>query len=373
MNIFKLPDLGEGLPEATVREWYIKEGDSVTLDQPIVAVETAKALVDIPSPYEGVIEKCFAEVDQILETGQPLVGFEGDATEELVTVDTGTVVGEIYQSDKILQKTTTESPASSAAVTATAEARSYARRHKVDLISIQLSGTRITKKDVERHLKAQQNIESNAILSPVRQAMILSMQKANQEVANMTVQDDAIISHWFQKESLLLRSIRAIAEAVAEVPVVNAHFNAEQKTVNLHTNQDGQPIINLGIAIDTEHGLFVPVIKDINSHTDEQLLSQVETFKHQAMNKTLSAEDQKGATITLSNFGSIAAKYATPLVIPPMVGIVGIGRVYDSIIAKDQQVTIAKSLPLSVSADHRVVTGGEVIRFLAALIRAFEK
>lgn len=371
MNIFKLPDLGEGLPEATIREWYIKEGDSVTIDQPIVAVETAKALVDIPSPYNGVIDKCFAEVDQTLETGQPLVGFEGEATEELVTIDTGTVVGEIYQSDEVLQQAATQ--AQSAAVTVTAEARSYARRHKIDLSTIQSSGSRITKKDIEQHLKAQQNTDNDATLSPVRQAMILSMQKANQEVANMTVQDDALISHWFKKESLLLRSIRAIAEAVAEVPVVNAHFNAEQKTVNSHRNQDGRPIINLGIAIDTEHGLYVPVIKDINSHTDEQLLSQVDAFKQQAMKKTLSADDQKGATITLSNFGSIAAKYATPLVIPPMVGIVGIGRVYDSVIAKDQQVTIAKSLPLSISADHRVVTGGEVIRFLAALIRAFEK
>lgn len=371
MNIFKLPDLGEGLPEATIRQWYIKEGDSVTLDQPIVAVETAKALVDIPAPFDGVIEKCFANVDQTLETGQPLIGFEGEASEEWTTVDKGTVVGEIDQTDEVLQQTTTT--AASVNVTATAEARSYARRHKIDLNTIESSGTRITKKDIEQHLKAQQNPNCNGALPPVRQAMILSMQKANQEVANMTVQDDAIISHWFKKESLLLRSIRAIAQAVTEVPVINAHFNAEQKTVNPHLNHDGHPIINLGIAIDTEHGLFVPVIKDINRFTDEQLLSQVDAFKQHAMNKTLSAEDQRGATITLSNFGSIAAKYATPLVIPPMVGIVGIGRVYDSVIAKDQQVTIAKSLPLSISADHRVVTGGEIIRFLTALIHAFEK
>ncbi len=114
MKVFKLPDLGEGLPDATIREWYIAVGDEVKIDQPLVAMETAKALVDVPSPLAGKIEKLFGEVGDVIETGSPLIGFEGEAeTEE--PKDTGTVVGAIETSDTVLEESGAGIPVKKAA------------------------------------------------------------------------------------------------------------------------------------------------------------------------------------------------------------------------------------------------------------------
>ena len=102
MKIFKLPDLGEGLPDAIIREWFVKVGDVVKKDQPLVAMETAKALVDVPAPFDATIEKLFGDVNETIETGHPLIGFEGIADPKELPKDTGTVVGKIEQSEKII-------------------------------------------------------------------------------------------------------------------------------------------------------------------------------------------------------------------------------------------------------------------------------
>lgn len=115
MKIFHLPDLGEGLPDAIIREWYVKEGDEVKTDQPIVSMETAKALVDVPAPFDGKIEKLFGQADDTILTNHPLIGFEGEAdnqektygTNNTENTDAGTVVGNIEVSDQVLSENAT--------------------------------------------------------------------------------------------------------------------------------------------------------------------------------------------------------------------------------------------------------------------------
>ena len=104
MKIFKLPDLGEGLPDAIIREWYIKAGDQIEKDQPMVAMETAKALVDVPAPFSGKIEKLFGNANDTVETGHALIGFEGEADLSDIKKDTGTVVGKIEQSEQVISE-----------------------------------------------------------------------------------------------------------------------------------------------------------------------------------------------------------------------------------------------------------------------------
>ncbi|MCX7125847.1 MAG: E3 binding domain-containing protein, partial [Gammaproteobacteria bacterium] len=151
MKIFKLPDLGEGLPDAIIREWYVNEGDTVKKDQPIVAMETAKALVDVPAPFDAVIEKLFGVVNETVETGKPLIGFEGEST-EVLKKDTGTVVGKIEQSEKIISEKQFSSTTitSHANVKATPVVRALARQLNVNLAEINYSGDRITADDVHK-------------------------------------------------------------------------------------------------------------------------------------------------------------------------------------------------------------------------------
>src|SRR3990167_1896535 len=134
MKIFKLPDLGEGLPDAIIREWYVNEGDTVKKDQAIVAMETAKALVDVPAPFDAVIEKLFGVVNETIETGKPLIGFEGEST-EIEKKDTGTVVGKIEQSEKIISEKQFSSTTmtSHTNIKATPVVRALARQLNVNL------------------------------------------------------------------------------------------------------------------------------------------------------------------------------------------------------------------------------------------------
>src|SRR3990167_5410789 len=145
MKIFKLPDLGEGLPDAIIREWFVKEGDPVKKDQPIVAMETAKALVDVPAPFDATIEKLFGEVNETIETGKPLIGFEGEPDPKDIPKDTGTVVGKIEQSEKIVSNTALAmtSSATHSNVKATPAIRALARQLNVDLSHVTFSGCSI--------------------------------------------------------------------------------------------------------------------------------------------------------------------------------------------------------------------------------------
>ena len=367
MKVFTLPDLGEGLPEAVIREWHVEVNAQVTTDQPLVSVETAKALVEVPAPYDGTIEQLFGQPGDTIETGQPLVGFQG---EEINTEDAGTVVGRIETNDSTPsastdiiapQQTTTH-------LRATPAVRALARRLKVDLTQVRHTGERITKDDVKRAAVAPQTelMPHYQPLSATQKAMALTMQHAHQEVVPITVTDDADISAWFKQHDLTTRVISAIIKAVAAEPILNAHFDSTNLSYRAFDE------IHLGLAVDSPHGLFVPVLQSVNHHTPEHWRERINTFKQQAETKSIHQDDLHGATLILSNFGRFAARYATPVVTPPTVAIIGTGRVCEMPVVRDGQLQAAHCLPLSISADHRLITGGQLTRFLAEIKDALE-
>lgn len=379
MKIFKLPDLGEGLPDAVIRKWYVKVGDQVTIDQPLVAMETAKALVDVPSPYAGKIEKLFGNPGDTIETGNPLVGFEGE--EELETKekrDTGTVVGTIEENETVLQEPPTGIVSRKAQppierIKATPAVRALAKKLGVDLTQIKQRGTRITAEDVRAATEHKQpigkveNTTKPQPLDAVRRTMVLSMTKSHAEVVPVTLVDDADIHAWSTDQDVTLRVLRAMVAACQEVPMLNVHFLSEQEAYQPFTE------INIGVAVDTPHGLYVPVLKDVAHQNDKMLRRRINQFKKQAQEKTITQEDLHGATITLTNFGSLAGRYANPIILPPMVAIIGIGRIRKEVVAVDNKFEMHRMLPLSVTIDHRIVTGGEAARFLKSLIDTLEK
>ncbi|AML48966.1 branched-chain alpha-keto acid dehydrogenase subunit E2 [Coxiella burnetii] len=376
MKVFKLPDLGEGLPDATIREWYIAVGDEVKIDQPLVAMETAKALVDVPSPLAGKIEKLFGEVGDVIETGSPLIGFEGEAeTEE--PKDTGTVVGAIETSDTVLEESGAGIPVKKAAekknFKATPAVRMLAKQLGVDLTKITPKSSLISAEEVKQAAQITKTGKTQKIegeltpLSPVRRAMAQSMSQSHREVVPVSLMDDGDLSAWKGEQDITLRIIRAIEAACQAVPIMNAHFDGE--TLGYKLNET----INIGIAVDTPQGLYVPVLKDVSHQDDTALRNQINRFKELAQSRSFPPEDLRDATIMLSNFGAFAGRYANPILLPPMVTIIGVGRTRDEIVPVDGKPAVHRILPLSVTSDHRVITGGEIAGFLKQLIDSLEK
>ncbi len=365
MNIFKLPDLGEGLPEGTIREWFIKEGDYIQADEPMVSIETAKALVEVPAPHAGIIAKRFAQVDETISTGAALVGFEvTDKTSSNDNSDTSnTVVGHIEMTDQVVPQTRISA---TSANLATPSARALARKAGIDLSSIESEHSPIRSTDIEQYLNTLDQthtaINDMQPLTAQRKAMALAMTASQQNIALTTLCDEADISHWTNYSSMTLRMIRALSKAIQAEPILNSHFDAQSFSYKSFAN------LNLGIAIDTPNGLFAPVIKHANQLNQTELKAAITQFKTQAENHTIAAKDLHGATITLSNFGTIAGQFATPMITPPQVAILAVGRSKTQPTFASNKVVAQTVLPLSLSFDHRLVTGGEAARFLKALL-----
>lgn len=373
--IFNLPDLGEGLPDAEIREWHVKVGDTVKIDQPLVSMETAKAVVDVPSPQTGVIEKLYGSVSDIIITGHPLVAFQVSLEESID--DQGTVVGHIESSGKTVQEDFIIG--SVGKVKATPAVKNLARQLGVDLTQVVPTGGHgvVTAADVQAFVAQQANntqthqdtqIDTRTeLVRGARRAMVQSMIQAHQAVVAVSIFDDADIHAWVAGTDITIRLIQAIVEASKKEPALNAWYHHEQSARELHTH------VNLGLAMDTAEGLFVPVIHAAETLSGSALRDRIETLKIAVNHRDVSPESLKSATITLSNFGKFAGRYATPIVVPPMVAILGVGQLREAVVVHEGNPAVHKILPLSLSFDHRAVTGGEATRFLSAIIASLKK
>ena len=347
-EVFKLPDLGEGLAEAEIVAWQVGVGDHVVTDQPLVSVETDKAVVEVPSPRSGRIAALHGEPGDVIAVGAPLVEFaEGEAE------DKGAVVGEI--------------PKAAATVKAAPALRALAKELGVDLVSLEGTGPdgAIVRADVEAAAKgAAPGLEK---ILGVRRAMLRNMVRAGAEVVPATVTDEADIECWRPKTDVTVRLIRAMAAGCKTSPSLNAWFDPATETRTLHTH------IDLGIAVETEDGLFAPAIRDIGNRDAAGLRRGVEAMKKDIAARSIPHEQLAGQTITLSNFGMFGGRFADLVVVPPQVAILGAGRAEARVVAVDGKPAVHRMLPLSLSFDHRVVTGVEAARFLNAVIEDLEK
>jgi 2-oxoisovalerate dehydrogenase E2 component (dihydrolipoyl transacylase) len=379
MTLFNLPDLGEGLPDAEIREWFVKIGDYIKIDQPMVAMETAKAVVDIPAPFNGKVTQLYGKAGDIIKTGTTLIDIEEENQPD--TKDKATVVGNLQLGSAILQESATgikPKPLTAhpnKGVKATPAIRALAKKLGINLADYYGSGPdgQITVADLEKMPRqglSEKIISSsnNALaagyepLRGVRRAMVMVMEKAHQSIVPVTLVDDADIHAWQEKTDITLRLIRAIMSACQREPRLNAWFDES----NLALCQRSQ--IDLGIAMDAPEGLFVPVLKDIARSSAINLRKSIDKFKTEVKSRSISPEDLLGATFVLSNVGVFAGRYASPIVIPPMVAILAVGRMTESVVSEQGKLVVHKLLPLSLTVDHRVITGGEAARFLSALI-----
>jgi 2-oxoisovalerate dehydrogenase E2 component (dihydrolipoyl transacylase) len=406
MRRFNLPDLGEGLQEAEIVRWHVAVGDTVAVDQPMVAMETAKAVVEVPAPWAGVIAALHGRPGDTVATDAPLVDFQGDepampssqaegaAAVAAPAVAQGGVVGHMPETGEVLGNFTSgagRAPGQRRSRVVPA-ARELARRLGIDVDSLQGSGSAglVTLDDVlaaqpaalesmpriARPTSAMRPVTGSAdtassgeleVLRSLRRAMAQSMTLARDNVMECTVFDDADIEGWRQGGDYTVRLLRAIAAGCRAEPGLNAWFDAGAQGRRVFQ------AIHVGIAVDTPDGLLVPVIRDAGSRDAAALRSEVNRLKAGARERSLPASDLKDFTIMLSNFGVMAGRYATPVVVPPAVAILGAGRIARDVVAVEDRVEAHRRIPLSLTFDHRCVTGGEAVRFLAAVIEDLQK
>jgi len=369
MNIFNLPDLGEGLPDAEIHEWFVKEGDIVKTDDPLVSMETAKAVVDVPCPQDGTIVKFYGKPGDVIKTGDPLVAFAATAS---TPKDKGTVVGNLEESNEISEDNFVigSHAATHQRVKATPAVKMLAKKLGVDLTVLKSTGEHgvITREDVQREAnKKTQVSEGFEPLRGVRRAMLNSMVQSHRDVVPVSIFDEADIDCWKEQSDITVRLIQAITYACKQEPAVNAWFDTEQAARRCFSE------VHLGLAMDTDDGLFVPVIHDAANHSDNDLRQIINGYKESVRTRSLAAEKLKGATIILSNFGKFAGRFASPIVVPPMVAIIAVGRLYQGVVSVKGEIKTHRLLPLSLSFDHRAVTGGEATRFLGAVIESLQK
>lgn len=367
MKSFRLPDLGEGLQEAEIVSWHVSEGDRIVVDQPLLSVETAKAVVEVPSPWSGTVVKLHGEPGDIIAIGEPIADFDTDGK----TNDAGTVVGDLPVAIEKGERSPTEEASERAGAVkpkAAPAVRKFARERGVDLDHVTGTGPGavITRADVAA-AQARPDKDDYEPLRGVRRAMASNMAKARSEIAPATVTDEALITHWPKSEDITLRLVRSVVAGCRAEPALNAWFDAEKMARKLH------PRVDVGMAMDTGDGLFVPVIRDAGNRTPADLRAGLDTMRKDVLARAVKPEELRGQTITLSNFGTLGGHHASLVVSPPQVAILGAGRVAMRARIINGQIAPSKVLPLSVTFDHRAVTGGEAARFLAAVIADLEQ
>ncbi len=367
MSTFNLPDLGEGLQDAEIVAWHVAEGDHVVSDAPLLSVETEKAVVEVPSPRSGYIKRILGKPHERVKVGAPIVEFSDEPH-----ADAGTVVGDLSAEPAAAAGVPAAPFAGAKPATPRIEAspavRALARQRGIDLKNVVGTGPdgAITRADIERSGAVAS--EQATKLHGVRRSMAVNMAKSHAEVVPATVWDEADVETWWNEHAdITLRVVRAIAVACAAEPILNSWYDG--KAMTLQTLRS----IDLGVAVDLEGGLIVPVLRDVAGKEPAALRRDLDRLKAAVRNRSVTAADLRNPTITLSNFGMMAGRQAALVIVPPQVAIIGTGKVALQAAPQGKEIVFRHRLPLSITFDHRAVTGGEAGRFLKAMIDDLEK
>jgi pyruvate dehydrogenase E2 component (dihydrolipoamide acetyltransferase) len=304
--------------------------------------------------------------------------------------DAGTVVGAMESSNAVRS----EQAVAIDGVKAMPAVRALAKKLKVDLVRVRATGADgvITLADVKAaaanpstqsvapapsvpvvtserpatpppaFMPAPAGDDKDEPIRGVRRNMLRSMSAAHAEVVPTTLMDDADLSAWAPGEDITVRTLRALAVAAKTEPAMNAWLNAKEGTLRRHS------AVHIGVAIDSADGLFVASLKHCDTRDSKTLRSELNRLRDGVRNRTLPPEDLSGYTLMFSNFGVFAGKYATPVVVPPCVCIVGAGRLYHAVVPVLGGMETHRMMPISLTFDHRAATGGEAARFLKAMI-----
>ncbi len=392
---FKFPDVGEGITEGEIVKWHVKEGDSVKEDDVIAEIETDKAVIEVPTPYTGIVLKLHGKESDIINVGDTLItvgekgeSLEGKPTEKPVEKppekepSKTAVVGELEEAPD------EEEPE----ILATPAVRKLAKELKVDLSKLKGTGKRgrITKEDVEKASSGEKKVEIKVTrkydmfghvkrvpMRGIRRATAKKMAEAWEKASMVTHMDELEIDHLvevrgkYKKEAeekgikltYLPFIVKAVVAALKEHPYINSMIDEETDDIVL------KEYYNIGIAVDTQEGLMVPVVKGCDQKSILQIAQEIDALVKKTRERKVDLMDLKGGTFTITNIGVIGGTYATPILNFPEVAILGVGKIRDAPVVKDGEIVVRKNLSLSLTFDHRVVDGAEAARFTNDVIR----
>jgi pyruvate dehydrogenase E2 component (dihydrolipoamide acetyltransferase) len=413
---FRFPDVGEGIHEGEIVRWLVQEGDQVRLDQPLVEVETDKAVVEIPAPSAGTILRLAVDAGEKIQVGEVLVVI-GEAGERPVNASpplpqksstvpaSVSVVGaldmattELPPSPEASQAARTTSSAQPQRVLAIPSVRKLARDLGVDLTQITPTGPhgRIRREDV-LHAAQQRSVPPAPPAAPVspagverdqhgpveyeplsalRRTIAHAMVTAATTAVPVTTTDEADVTELVALRersnaaaaehnvhvTLLPFIMKALVAALRQHPRFNASLDETQNRLVL------KRYYHLGIATDTTEGLLVPVVKDVDQKSMMTLATEVARLTDLARTRRIPLNDLRGGTFTISNYGAIGGIFATPMLHLPEVAILGVGKLLQKPVVYGGEVVIRTILPLSLTFDHRTLDGAEAQRFLNELI-----
>jgi len=400
---FRFPDVGEGITEGEIVKWLVKEGDSVKQDQPMVQVETDKAVVDLPSPYAGTIVSLHGKEGDIIKVGDVLVTIAEVGEPQTVSAasrkrDAGSVVGRVE-----------EAPGEGEVLLAVPAVRLLARELGVDLSKVKGTGPggRVTQQDVEKYASSSASAGvvrgvagkgvgvpergigkttdsygavEEVLVRGLRRTTAKHLSEAARMIAPVTYTDEADVTALEQikkKEKAVAQErgvkltylpfvIKALIAGLKQYPYLNSTLDTTRDVIIL------KKYYNIGIAVDTPDGLIVFVIKEADQKSILDLARILNELTQKAYDRTISLADLKGGTFTITNYGVIRGLYGTPMVNYPEAAILGTGRIDDRPVVRDGEIVVRRILPLSLTFDHRVVDGAEAARFMDVVIRHLE-
>jgi pyruvate dehydrogenase E2 component (dihydrolipoamide acetyltransferase) len=404
-NEFKFPDLGEGVTEGEIKKWLVKKGDTVEKDQPMAEVETDKAVVEIPSPFAGIVQELHFKEGDLVDVGEVMVTFaEGDVKgtvekmpEEVVKAErkaSVSVVGELPEGEMLL---------------ATPKVRKMAKEAGVDIAAVEGTGKggRVTEDDLKAHMEGAKEGERKTEgkeakekgrpkkrpkfdmygwverrpLKGLRRTIARNMVESQSRTAAVTTMDIADVTDLVAlreehkriameergvKLTYMPFVMKAVVEGIREFPVLNSVVNEEEEEVVI------KKYFNIGIAVATDDGLIVPVVKGVDQKSIYDLAEEVHRLAEQSKERKVDLGDLKGGTFTITNYGVFGGTYGTPVINYPEVAILGTGRIMDMPLVKDGEVMMRKVMHLSLTFDHRATDGAEAQQFLSSIIRHLE-
>jgi pyruvate/2-oxoglutarate dehydrogenase complex dihydrolipoamide acyltransferase (E2) component len=350
---FKLPDLGEGLTEGEIAKWLVAEGDEIEEDAPLVEIQTDKTTVEIPSPAAGKVARILVAEGDVVPVGTVLV---------VIGEDGAVVATSEKQADVAVPLR--HSPEPVGRVQATPLVRKIAQELGVDVASLTPTGPggRVTEADVRNAASGDSSQSSEGRrekVRGVRRQIVEHLTRAHHEVPAVTYVEECDFSS-VDLKLLLPTVLKATAAALQEFPELNARLEGDE-IVYLDR-------YDLGIAVQTDQGLLVPVVRDCDTRDVEQLRADVDTLAEQARAGTLTAEELRGSTFTVTSAGKLAGLFVTPLVNYPEVGILGVHRIGPRAVVRDGEIVVRPMGNISVTFDHRVVDGARAAAFTLAVI-----
>ena len=387
MPVFKLPDLGEGVGEAEIDRWLVQEGQEIAEDDPLVEVITDKATAEIPSPFAGVVNRIHHAAGEVVPVGTTLVTIGEEVPSRDRTEAPPPPAPAAVAPGPVVTQPSEASSNGEDAVKAMPPVRKLARDLNVDLMQVTGTGPggRILRTDVEAHSAPAARFESSAEagrrepLRGVRRTIAHRMSEAHRIVPPVTHVEECDVTELDATRKLanernpdgikltfLPFIVKAVVTALQDYPAMNASLDEDAQEIVFHDSYD------IGVAVDTDAGLTVPVVRNAEEKRLAEIASEIERFATAARAGTLKSEDLRGGTFTVTSPGPFGGLMATPIVFHPQSAILGVHRAIDRPVVRDGQIVIRKMMNLSVTFDHRMLDGMTAAKFVFDVVTLLE-